>query len=187
MANKSATNSTEPAHNPKVAFLARRYTTLWTGELFSAILFPLLLLWYAGRDAGWANWAGRGYAVTLVSFILIQGVVWWRWKLRVLRTDQRSMPSRVLAGYRRLRGLNWVLIALYPAVLLMVWALTRRPPPTADVWLGLLFLGEAVLEQINYYYVQLMYDNPYDWAELRRHLRLRTGSIAKALSRPRSI
>lgn len=42
------------------------------------------------------------------------------------------------------------------------------------------FLGGAVLEQINYY-VQFMYDNPYDWAYLRRHRRLRRGSIAKAL------
>lgn len=181
-----APNERKPIDNAKASFLARRYTTLWTGELFSAILFPLLLLWFASRDGAWANWAGRGYAVTLVSFILLQGVAWWRWKLRLLRAEQRSMPPRVLAGYRRLRQLNWWLIALYPAVLLMVWAITRHPPPTADVWLGLLFLGGSVLEQINYYYVQLMYDNPYDWAELRRQRRLRTGSIAKALSRPHS-
>jgi hypothetical protein len=186
MAHKSAPNSSDPADDTKVAFLTRRYTILWTGELFSAFLFPLLLLWYAGRDAEWANWAGRAYAVSLVSFILLQGVVWWRWKMRVVCTDQRTMPPQVLAVYRRLRGLNWVLIALYPAVPLMVWALTRRPPSTVDVWLGLLFLGGAMLEQINYYYVQLMYDNPYDWAELRRHRRLRAGSIARALSGPRS-
>jgi hypothetical protein len=28
----------------------------------------------------------------------------------------------------------------------------------------------------------LMYDNPYDWAYLRTHRRLRQGSIAKALA-----
>jgi hypothetical protein len=171
--------------NPNVAFLARRYTTLWTGELVSAILFLLLLLWFASRDGIWANWAGRGYAVALVSFILLQGVAWWRWKLRMLRAQQRSMPAQVLASYRRLRQINWLLIALFPVVLLLMWALTSRPPPSADLWLGLLFLSGAVLEQINYYYVQLMYDNRYDWAELRQHRRLRTGSIAKALAQAR--
>jgi hypothetical protein len=34
--------------------------------------------------------------------------------------------------------------------------LTGRAPPATDIWLGLLFLGGAVLEQINYYYVQLI-------------------------------
>jgi hypothetical protein len=163
------------------SFLARRYRYLWTGELVSAVLFPVLLLWFAARDGAWSDWLGRGYAVAVVSCILLQGVAWWRWKLRLLREGRRTMPLPVLAVYRWLRSLNWLLIALFPVVLLLKWALTGRAPPAADLWLGLLFLGGAALEQINYYYVQLMYDNPYDWAELRRHRRLRRGSIAKAL------
>lgn len=173
-------NEDTPAHTD-AAFLARRYRFLWTGELFSAVLFPVLLLWFAARDGAWSNWLGRGYAVAVVSAILLQGVAWWRWKLRLLREGRRTMPLPLLAGYRRLRALNWLLIALFPVVLLLTWMLTGRAPPAADTWLGLLFLGGAVLEQINYYYVQLMYDNPYDWAYLRRHRRLRRGSIAKAL------
>jgi hypothetical protein len=165
------------------SFLARRYRYLWTGELFSAVMFPSLLLWFAARDGAWTNWVGRGYAVVVVSCILLQGVAWWRWKLRLLREGRRTMPLSVLAVYRRLRALNWLLIALFPVVLLLRWMLTGRAP-TADTWLGLLFLGGAALEQINYYYVQLMYDNPYDWAYLRRHRRLRRGSIAKALAPP---
>ncbi len=46
-------------------------------------------------------------------------------------------------------------------------------------------MGGAVLEQINYYYYQLMYDNPYDWNYLRRERRLRRGSVAKVLERQR--
>jgi hypothetical protein len=175
----------EQASSPTdAAFLARRYRYLWTGELVSAVMFPALLLWFAARDGAWADWLGRGYAVALVGCILLQGVAWWRWKLRLLREGRRTMPHPVLAVYRRLRSLNWLLIALFPAVLLLSWVLAGRPPPAADTWLGLLFLGGAVLEQVNYYYVQLMYDNPYDWAELRRHRRLRRGSIAKALDPP---
>lgn len=170
--------------NPEahVKFLARRYTVLWTGELFSAIMFPALLLWFAARDGAWINWAGRIYAVMLVSYLLFQGVAWWRWKLRLLRAGQRTMPPGVLAVYRRLRQTNWLLVGLFPAVLLAVWAFTGQAPPAADLWIGLLILVGAVLEQINYYYVQLMYDNPYDWAYLRRERRLRRGSIAKALA-----
>jgi hypothetical protein len=144
-------------------------------------MFPVLLLWFAARDDAWSDWFGRGYAVAIVSCLLLQGVAWWRWKLRLLREGRRTMPLPVLAVYRRLRSLNWLLMGLFPAVLLLSRVLAGRPPPAADTWLGLLFLGGAVLEQVNYYYVQLMYDNPYDWAELRRHRRLRRGSIAIAL------
>lgn len=164
------------------AFLARRYTILWTGELFSAIMFPALVIWFAARGGAWSDWIGRFYAIGVVSAILFQGVVWWRWKLRILRAGRRTMPPRVLAAYRRLRGLNWLLIALFPAALLAAWAIRRQAPPAADVVVGLLFLVGATLEQINYYYVQLMYDNPYDWAHLRRERRLRRGSIATALA-----
>jgi|ADGO01.1.fsa_nt_gi hypothetical protein len=175
----SVKEATPPRTDP--SFLARRYRILWAGELFSAVMFPVLMLWFAARDGAWSEWLSRGYAVAIVSWILLQGVAWWRWKLRLLREGRRTMPPQVLAVYRRLRSLNWLLIALFPLVPLLTWALTGRVPPVADIVLGLLFLGGAVLEQINYYYVQLMYDNPYDWAYLRRHRRLRRGSIAKAL------
>jgi hypothetical protein len=39
-------------------------------------------------------------------------------------------------------------------------AATGRALPAADAWLRLLFLRGAVLEQFNYYYVQLIYDRP---------------------------
>ena len=66
-------------------------------------------------------------------------------------------------------------------MVLIATQLTQQPLASTDTWLGLLFLGGAVLEQINYYYVQLMYDSAYDWAYLRTHQRLRRGTIARAL------
>jgi len=59
--------------------------------------------------------------------------------------------------------------------------LTAQPLFSPDTWFGLLFLGGAVLEQIDDYYVRLMYDAAYDWAYLRQHQRLRRGTIARAL------
>jgi hypothetical protein len=52
-----------------------------------------------------------------------------------------------------------------------------------DVGLGLLFLLGGILEQINYYYYQLIYfDSIYNWRYLMQHKRLRIGSIAKMLT-----
>jgi hypothetical protein len=51
-----------------------------------------------------------------------------------------------------------------------------------DLVVGSLAIVGALLEQINDYYVQLMYDFAQDRAYVRRHRRLRRGSIGRALA-----
>lgn len=161
--------------------LARRYTSLWTGELTSATLFAALLLWSAYRGGHWQHWLVRAYSVSVVIFILIQGTVWWRWKLHVLRQNQRHLPEPILNRYRMWRMANWGLIACFPLVVFGAVSVADWPANSLDIWLGILFWIGAILEQINYYYVQLMYNSRYDWHYLKTHRRLRTGTVAKAL------
>lgn len=175
--------------------LARRYHSLWLGELVSSVLFIAVYLILALHDGQWSRWVLRGYSLAVVVFILIQAVFWWLWKVRLLRQNSREMPLHVVARYRRLRGLNWLLIAGFvPVALLKALFLGElaigegdfgEADFDSDFWYGLLIMGGAVLEQINYYYYQLMYDNPYDWNYLRRERRLRRGSVAKVLERQR--
>lgn len=162
--------------------LAKRYRSLWIGETVASCLFIVLFLRGVLADGDWRNWIVRGYALFLVLIILAQGVYWWRWKLRTLRAEQRTMPINILQRFALFKRLNWLLIGLFPLVLLVKWWLTSSFWLSADVWFGILFVGGAILEQINYYYYQLMYDNPYDWNYLRQHRMLRVGSIAKALA-----
>ncbi len=167
------------------AKLRRRYQWLWTGEAVSSALFAAFLLWFAYQDGIWQRWIARTYSVTVIILILLQGIVWWRAKLRLRQQHQRQMPAHTLQAFRWWRRVNWMLIGAYPLVVIIATQLTAQPLFSPDTWLGLLFLGGAVLEQINYYYVQLMYDSAYDWSYLRTQQRLRQGTIAKALaSRP---
>lgn len=166
--------------------LRRRYQSLWTGEAFSALLFLAFLVWFAYQDGVWQRWIARTYSVGVVILILLQGIVWWHVKLRLLQQPQRQMPTPILRLFRGWRRSNWILIGAYPLIVVIATQLTGQPLVSLDTWLGLLFLGGAVLEQINYYYVQLMYDSAYDWAYLRQHRRLRRGTIARALA-PRSV
>jgi hypothetical protein len=161
--------------------LRKRYGYLWKMELLSAAMFPALLVWVAARHGAWENFVVRAYSVAVVAAILLQGTAWWRWKLAVLNGRVEAIPPRVLSRYRMWKRANWLLIGLLPVVVaLAVWS---RPQGAraADIWLGLLFLAGAVLEQINYYYYQLMYDTKHDWNYLRQHRRLRRGNIAAAL------
>lgn len=161
--------------------LERRYNQLWSGEAVSAVVFTGLLLWFAYQDGMWQHWIARTYSLGVVILILGQAIIWWRLKLRLLKRDQRQMPAPILDSYRRWRQINWWLIGLFPLVVVLASQLTNHPVASLDTGLGLAFLLGAVLEQMNYYYYQLMYDSAYDITYLRTHRRLRRGTIAKAL------
>jgi hypothetical protein len=91
------------------------------------------------------------------------------------------MPAHVLRSFRSWRRINWFLIGSFPPVVMIGTQLTNQPLVSPDTIFGLLILVGAVLEQINYYYFQLMYDSAYDLAYLKAHRRLRRASIAQAL------
>ena len=159
-----------------------RYTYLWTGETAAIGLFVVLWIWFFNQDSDWQGWVARTYSLGIVIVILLQAVFWWRSKSRLLESEDRTMPRPFLDRYRRWRTINWWLIGAYPLVVIGAAQITGQPLNSADTWFGLVFLFGAILEQINYYYVQLMYDSPYDWAYLRKHRRRRQGTVAKALA-----
>lgn len=162
--------------------LAQRYRVLWTGEVVSIVLFILLFLYFFHADGQWRNWIIRTYSLFVVIFILFQGTLWWILKLRILQAGQQTMPVAILMRFALFKKINWLLICFFPFVLILTGWITNAFWPTQDLWLGSLIMGGALLEQINYYYYQLMYDNRYDWMYLRRHRRLRQGSISKGLA-----
>ena len=163
--------------------LVKRYRYLWTGETVSASLFVLLLVIAAVRDGAYVNWIARAYGVVVVVWILMQAVLFWRWKLRLLAQEQRTLPAPIVLRFRRFKHLNWILIGAFPLIVVVEWLATDGHLNQADVGLGLLIVVGAVLEQINYYHYQLMYfDSRYDWRYLVQHKRLRVGSIAKMLT-----
>jgi len=162
--------------------LIRRYRSLWIGEAVSASLFFLLLVTSAVRDGSYVNWIARVYGVAVCVWILLQAVLFWRWKLRLLVHERRMLPAPVVQRFRRFKRLNWMLIGAFPIIVLIEWLATGGYLNQIDVALGLLFVVGAVLEQINYYYYQLMYfDSRYDWRYLVQNRRLRKGSIARML------
>lgn len=166
--------------------LVKRYRYLWTGELAAILLFVYLLLYYAAADGRWSNWILRIYSVSVVVIILAQSIPWWRWKLRLLQEGRREMPAYIVSRYARLRTLNWLLIAGFGLAVVAKAQVTDAAIIGPDLWYGLLILGGAVLEQVNYYHYQLMYDSAYDLNHLRTERRLRRGTIAKVLDRRRA-
>ncbi|GAA1587057.1 hypothetical protein GCM10009804_48840 [Kribbella hippodromi] len=84
----------------------------------------------------------------LFALLLLEGALYWWLKLR--RTD---------VGFFRL--IRWCNLVLLPTGLLYTaWSVAQHPGSGTIV--GLVFALAGLLEHINYFHVQLMYDTPAD-------------------------
>ncbi|GGP12818.1 hypothetical protein GCM10012278_62110 [Nonomuraea glycinis] len=120
----------------------------------------------------WPNLTG----FTLFAILLIQGAAYWSAKLDQLRT--RRPHPRGLAAFAVARKLNPLLLT---AGLLATGAAVLTDPG-GGVWPGLGFALFAVLEHVNYFYVQLMHDTAADLRRLRT-VGLRRSQLARDLAR----
>ncbi len=161
--------------------IIRRLKYLWIGELFDSLFLPACVLSVAyslGQSVG-IFVVG---ALALLMLMLWQGSAYWRLKLRAVRSGDRVGIS-ALRAYGALEKVNWGLLAALPVIVLAVRLFGHARGSAFDIIAGSLVYILAVLEQINYYYVQLMYDNRADWQYLRRYKHLKRASLRRDLER----
>ena len=161
--------------------LIKRLRYLWTGELFNVFFQPALAMLVA-RMLEQPIGLFAIYSAALAVWLLLQGAAYWLLKLRAVKTDS-DIEGKHLRWFAAFKRMNWALIALLPT-LLVIKALVGTPfRSSVDVVIGLGFYVLAVLEQVNYYHYQLMYDYRSDLRRLRREKRLKRSSLYRALER----
>lgn len=155
-----------------------RMRYLRRGEAIAAVVLPLLFAYKWSRENAVVAWELRSAATALVVFILLQGVLYWHLKLRSF-DEHRPLPGYFKTLFRSFQYVNMVAIAA------MLAALAFASATHEDlVWTSCI-LGLAVLEQVNYYHYQLMYDTRAALAHLRRNGRLRKAALGLDLARNR--
>ncbi|AMM95736.1 general stress protein (plasmid) [Peribacillus simplex] len=119
----------------------------------------------------------------LLEFILLQGTIYWYKKWNRLRKENTPItPIQTVKQLRRLKKINIILIAIS----LLAFAIDfSKWYPSLPV-LGLSIAGFicifAVLEYINYFHIQLSYDNISDIKYLLKTKRLKQACISKDLN-----
>jgi len=159
--------------------LIRRLRCLWTFELFDSFFFPGLVI-FVSRTQQLSVGLFTLHSTGLVTWLLWQGAAYWWLRLRAVRRDSR-IDAKHLRWFATLKKANWALIGLLPLLLLgrgLVGSAFRSP---LDVAAGIGLYALAILEQINYYHRQLMYDYPPDRRYLVRNRRLKRSSLSRAL------
>lgn len=152
--------------------MVARLRYLWRWDMFNALaLFPGVgvLLWSHGM-AG----ANTVLALASVCALLLAGSGFCLVKYRDLKYGlQRTARCERAFGVMR-----WVFPVALGAVGLMV-IMSAYKGMTAEAAVAIPLLLFAILEYVNFFHVQLMYDNRNDLHYLLRHKALKRGLIAR--------
>lgn len=158
--------------------LTGRLHYLWTGELFNIFFLPATVL-YIAHTLQQPIGPLILYSVGMVIWILGQGSAYWWLKLQGLKVGQPISDThmRWFAIFKKVNG-----CLLSAAIVLVgVGLATHHPFTLFDGVTGAAFYLLAILEQINYYHYQLMYDCPSDWRYLMQHKKLKRSNLSRTL------
>ncbi len=158
--------------------LIKRFRYLWVFEVLNAVVvFPGFVL-LVTRNARSEIGAFALLMTALVSFLLLVGAGFTFLKYQDLRHETHRL-TRFEALFRLLRRVVPLLLVvggvLFVAELLTLGTSYRF----LGLMLGTFMLIMAVLEYINYFHLQLMYDNRRDLAYLLTKRKLKQGLIAR--------
>jgi hypothetical protein len=159
--------------------LPARMTYLRNAEAFCSLALPAFLSFDWHRSASPVAWGMRGAALVLVSYIVLQGVLYWHLKLRSV-VQRQPFPAYFQPLFR---GFQYSNVLLITAAAALIAAINGTAASAADLMWSYGLLAFAVLEQINYYHYQLMYDTRAGFAYLRRNGRLRKAALGLDLQR----
>jgi hypothetical protein len=159
--------------------LSHRFNYLRRMETIAAFLLPIVFVLDWRKSATAVHWPLGMLALFSVSYLLLQGALYWQLKHRALSTSL-SLPNYFERLFKLFKISNLVLlggVALGFAMQIVNdgWHMQLAWP------LGIFLF--AVLEHINYYHYQLMYDTSASVRYVLRNRRLRKAALGVDLSR----
>ncbi|MFJ7934544.1 general stress protein [Sporosarcina sp. NPDC096371] len=166
--------------------LENRLIYLYSGELFSLILFIplsyLLNLSYPNLRLYtlYSFWASFFF----LEFLLLQGSIYWYTKLKRLRNENKSITSvGVIRRLKSLKKINFGLIIVSIIMFAIDIVRWHSALPLGGLLLAVFIYIFAILEFINYFYVQLSYDNSSDVRNLLKTKKLKRACINRDFKR----
>jgi hypothetical protein len=159
--------------------LNNRFNYLRRMEALAALVLPIIFILDWRKAATGVHWPLGLSALLSVSYLLLQGSLYWHLKHGALSASA-PLPSyfnRLFNGFKASNLVLFVAVALgFAAQIAMAgWSAQLAWP------LGIFLF--AVLEHINYYHYQLMYDTSASVRYVLRNRRLRKAALGVDLSR----
>lgn len=166
--------------------LEKRFKYLYTGERFAIILFiPLsYIINYVYPNLQLYSLLSFWISFFLLLFILIQGTYYWHSKWKRLITENKSTtPIKTVKLLKKMKTINVGLI-IFSVILFVIDMLIHYPdlPINGLIISGFIYIF-AILEFINYFYIQLSYDNLSDIRYLLKTKKFKRSCLSKDFKR----
>lgn len=162
--------------------LSNRFNYLRGIEALAAIVLPIIFILDWRKSVTGVHWPLGLSALFSVSYLLLQGALYWQMKHRALSASA-PLPryfDRLFSGFKVSN------VVLFCAVALgFITQLASAGWNIQLAWPLGIFLF-AVLEHINYYHYQLMYDTSALVRYVLRNRRLRKAALGVDLGRCRA-
>lgn len=159
--------------------LAARMKYLRNTEAMFAVMLSPILGWYWLSTGAEMAWLVRVPPLVLVCYILAQGATYWALKYRQYASDF-PLPPWLPRLFRLFQASN--VVGLIAVALWLALGATRGIAGTDLGW-GVGLWAFAMLEHINYYHLQLMYDTRGALRRLIQTRRLRQPMLARDMRR----
>ncbi|KAA0955457.1 general stress protein [Sporosarcina sp. ANT_H38] len=168
------------------AKLEKRLSYLYTGESSAIVMFALISYLYNITYPGLRLYSLYSFWVSffLLEFLLLQGTVYWYTKRKRLKRENTSRtPVHVVRKLKSLKKINIGLIIVSLAMFVLDFFKWYPSLPLGGLVIAGFIYVFAILEYINYFYVQISYDNISDLKNLLKSKRLKQSSISKDFRR----
>ncbi|WP_431030190.1 general stress protein [Lysinibacillus sp. LZ02] len=166
--------------------LEKRLAYLYSGELASVVVFVFIsyLFNYAYPNLQLYSLYSFWASFILLELLLLQGTIYWYAKLKRLRNENTATPPIKLVRQLHLcKTLNIILIIL--PIIAFTFDIIKGYPslPLGGLAIAFFIYIFAVLEYINYFYIQLSYDNSSDIRHLLKNKKLKQSCMNKDFKR----
>ncbi|MRW93163.1 hypothetical protein GJ699_24520 [Duganella sp. FT80W] len=159
--------------------LSSRFNYLRGMEALAAVVLPIVFILDWRKSEAGVHWPLGLSALFSVSYLLVQGALYWQLKHSALSASA-PLPGYFKQLFNSFKVSNLV---LFGAVALgFIVEIARSGWSAQLAWPLGIFLF-AVLEHINYYHYQLMYDTSASVRYVLRNRRLRKAALGIDLSR----
>ncbi len=164
----------------------KRLSYLYTGESMAVVgfIFVSFLLNKAYPKLQLYSLASFWLSFFLLEFLLVQGSVYWHAKRKRLKKENISVtPVGIVKQLKNLKKWNIGLMIVSPFMFVFDFVKWYPSLPLGGLYLSGFIYIFAILEYINYFHIQLSYDNLSDIKYLLKSKRLKQACLSKDFER----
>jgi len=166
--------------------LEKRLNYLYFGELTAIIMFIFVSYLVNSAFPNLQLYSLYSFWISffLLEFLLLQGAIYWYSKLKRLKVENSSLtPVWIVRQLKRLKIINILIVFVSIAMFVIDFVQFYSSLPREGLVIAAFIYIFAVLEFINYFYIQLSYDNISDIKYLMKTKKLKQSCISKDFQR----